>query len=88
MAKKRTRKQKENARHNLSENSFQPVSYTYVKSQIKNDKQIDKAVSSNSKNAEKMAKEMNLSDIKRDLTKSLIFSILILTTVVMIYFAW
>ena len=91
MAKRRTRKQKEKAKHTFSYNwenmpekdFFEP----HVKRQIKNQLQTANAEVTHSENAMLSAKDTSLASIKRNLIKSIIIASLILIAELVIYLA-
>lgn len=96
MAKRRTRKQKEKARHQFTVNWKPSASFSGnerktaskkapVKRQKKNASQAKEKGLRKAKKANFMAKDENLSLIKRDIMKSLIIASLILSLEVMIY---
>jgi len=92
MAKKRTRKQKQNTKYtfaykviNEAKNlNFEPT----VKRQIKNTTKTPSKGTGLRKNAEPKAKDKYQSYIRKDITKSLIIVSLILALEVVIYLAW
>ena len=92
MAKKRTRKQKERAKHSftiawekvLKEDQSEPV----VKSQFIKTSQARPSRAHTSKKALESGKERGLQAIKREIFKSLILASLILGLELMIYLAW
>ena len=97
MAKRRTRKQKQKAKHQhlLSWDPTEPntvseakvqTSEPVVKGQFKSGSGSIKSKSKTSKNAPNMAKDYNLASIKRDITKSVFLASLILSLQVVIYF--
>ncbi len=99
MAKRRTRKQKEKAKHRLtvswepSTPSLKKVRKTAskkggVKGQKKNTSQAMKKNLRKTKKANSMAKGESLSLIKRDIVKSLIIASLILSLEVVIYLTY
>ncbi|MBU0572512.1 hypothetical protein KKH23_03405 [Patescibacteria group bacterium] len=92
MAKKRTRKQKEKAKHSfakahqisLGKDPFEPV----VKGQFKTNKKARHELPLTSKKAMDSAKDSNIVEVKKELVKSLLLASLILGIEVMIYLAW
>lgn len=96
MAKRRTRKQKEKAKHRLTV-SWKPSTSSpkkagktaskkpRVKGQIKKASQAKEKSLHKAKKANSMAKDEGLSLIKRDIVKSLIIASLILSLEVVIY---
>lgn len=92
MTKRRTRKQKEKAKHQFSisweptykSSNFKPS----VKGQFKKPSSLKVKGRLSSKNAKKLAKAGNLASIKRDIVKSLIITSFILALEIMLYLAW
>ena len=92
MAKKRTRKQKEKAKHSFAEDyqislgkdAFEPT----VKSQFKTNKKARHDQPPKSNKAAESAKNGNIVEVKKELVKSLLLASLILGIEVMIYLAW
>ena len=92
MAKKRTRKQKEKAKHgfdsiyqiSLGKDAFEPT----VKGQFKNTKKVRHEQPPASNKATESAKNGNIVEVKKELVKSLLLASLILGIEVMIYLAW
>ncbi|RLC31405.1 hypothetical protein DRH13_03085 [Candidatus Woesebacteria bacterium] len=92
MAKKRTRKQKEKAKHSfiktykisLKKDSFEPI----VKGQFKTNKKARHEQSGTPKKAIESAKDSSIVEVKKELLKSLLLASLILGIEVMIYLAW
>lgn len=92
MARRRTRKQKERAKHNLAF-SWKPTTEIQdekprVKGQFNFEASTTSREASKDKNAIDLAKDSSLSLIKRDIVKSLILASLILALEVMVYLAW
>jgi HEAT repeat protein len=92
MSKRRTRKEKEKAKHpftynweNTPEKAF---SEPRVKRQIKNQVQPNSNKMSHSENAMLSAKDASLASIKRNIRKSIIIASLILIVELVIYLAW
>lgn len=81
MAKRRTRKQKIQAKHKFI---FEPV----VKGQFKNELKAILPSKLDSKKAKKLANLTDLASLKRDIIKSLILASLVLSLEIMIYLAW
>lgn len=99
MAKRRTRKQKERAKHQFtlswepSTSITKPKAKTSsnratVKGQIKKPSSSTKSEPNRSKIASITAKDKSLASIKKDLAKSLVIASLILSMIVMIYLIW
>lgn len=89
MAKKRTKKQKVEAKHHftLSWNQTNNVALDkHVKREISNLDRHEKIKLSRANNAKYTAKDYNLALIKNDLVKTLIISSLILSLEVVLYF--
>jgi len=92
MAKRRTRKQKEKAKHRL-ELSLKTTAKIQdgkprVKGQFNFEASPTSTEASKDKNAISLAKDDSLSVVKRDIVKSLILASLILALEVMVYLAW
>lgn len=92
MAKRRTRKQKESAKHNLAF-SWKPTkeirdNSPRVKGQFNFEASPTPTEASKNKNAKSLAKDGSLSVVKRDIVKSLILASLILALEMMVYLAW
>jgi len=90
MGKRRTKKQKINARHNYAigiSNEGGSVSFSHTVNR-QNKKTLDRPSDKtpNPKKTNVMADSYNLASIKKDLIKSLIISSLILALEMMIYF--
>jgi hypothetical protein len=79
MAKRRTRKQKERAKHRFT---------LLVKGQFQNATKPKKTKAAQPKKAKFLAKQGDLASIKREIFKSLILASLILGLELMIYLAW
>jgi len=92
MAKRRTRKQKEKARHDFTI-SWEPGTDT-LKSEagVKRQFQKDNVLASNepkrSKRAKVTAQELDLPGIKKNIKLSLLYTGLILTAEIVLYFIW
>lgn len=92
MAKRRTRKQKEKAKHNfikihkisLKKDSFEPI----VKGQFKTNKKARHKQSGTPNKAMESAKDSSIVEVKKELLKSLLLASLIIGIEVMIYLAW
>ncbi len=92
MAKKRTRKQKEKAKHSFikthevttKKGSFEPA----VKGQFKISKKARHKQPHASNKAMESAKDSNIVEVKKELVRSLLLASLILGIEVMIYLAW
>lgn len=92
MAKRRTRKQKEKAKHGFTETHkislkkdlFEPT----VKGQFKTNKKARHERPGISNKAMESAKDSSIVEIKKELLKSLLLASLILGIEVMIYLAW
>jgi hypothetical protein len=92
MAKRRTRKQKENARRNFTI-SWEPspkraVDKVHVKRQLTGSDKSVTARSPKQENAKNTANDIDLASIKKDLVKSLILASLILAFEVVLYLLW
>ena len=99
MAKRRTRKQKEKAKHRFvisrdptgSAAKPQPKksnSEAVVKGQTKKRFSLKKSKKSKAKIADLLAKDSGLASIKRDIVKSLILASFILGLEIMLYLRW
>jgi len=96
MKKRRTRKQKESARHNLTVNwneinlhedaSKSKLTEANVKRQKKSVSKVEIISKSNDKSADYMDKDSGLRSIKLDLVKSIAISILIVSIELVLYF--
>jgi len=86
MAKRRTKKQKAAAKHNINL-SWAP-SEPSVKGQFNFEPKKPKASSQKHENAISLAKDGSLASIKKDIVKSLILVSLILALEVVLYLAW
>ncbi len=92
MAKKRTRKQKEKAKHGFAEahkislgkDPFEPI----VKGQFKTAKKARHEQPPTPKKAMESAKDSNIVEVKKELIKSLLLASLIIGIEVVIYLAW
>ena len=92
MAKKRTKKHKEKAKHSftksyqisLGKDSLEPI----VNSQFKNSKKARHDQPPKSNKATESAKNDSIVEVKKELFKSLLLASLILGIEVMIYLAW
>lgn len=92
MAKRRTRKQKEKAKHSftkthkisLGKDPFEPI----VKGQFKTNKKARHKQPPTPKKAIESAKDGSIVEVKKELIKSLLLASLILGIEVMIYLAW
>jgi hypothetical protein len=92
VAKRRTRKQKEGAKHNLAF-LWKPITEIQdekpcVKGQFNLEASTSSVEAVKNKNAINLAKDSSLSVVKRDIVKSLILASLILALEVMVYLAW
>jgi hypothetical protein len=92
MAKRRTRKQKERAKHQ-SAISWKPShEIRQDKPRVKGQFDFEAGDTSDeakkAKNAKKLAKDDSLGIIKRDIVKSLLLASLILALEIMVYLAW
>lgn len=81
MAKRRTRKQKVQAKHKFI---FEPA----VKGQFKNEPKTTLLSKPDSKKAKKLANLTDLVSLKSDIIRSLILASLVLGLEIMIYLAW
>ena len=92
MAKRRTRKQKEKAKHQFTLSwHLEPKkasSKADVKGQFGKGTKLKKLQKSKIENAKFTAKLDSLASIRRDILKSLLLASLILSLEVMIYLAW
>jgi len=92
MAKRRTRKQKEEARHSLaiswSPEAKKGRSEPDVKGHLKNEARTPLEQASITKSADLLAKEGSLASIRRDILKSIILASLILGAELVLYLAW
>ncbi|OGM57798.1 hypothetical protein A3E46_01820 [Candidatus Woesebacteria bacterium RIFCSPHIGHO2_12_FULL_46_16] len=92
MAKRRTRKQKEEARHSFalswSPEAKKDHSELDVKGHLKNEAGRSLGQASTTKSADLLAKETSLASIKRDILKSIFLASLILGTELVLYLAW
>lgn len=92
MTKRRTRKQKEKAKHgfvkthkiSFKKDSPEPI----VKGQFKTNKKARHKQLPASKKAMESAKDSSIVEVKKELAKSLLLASLILGIEVMIYLAW
>ena len=99
MAKRRTRKQKERAKHRFAV-SWEPDrsiakpqpkkgnSEAVVKGQTKKGSSLKKSRKSKAKIADLLAKDNGLASIRRDIIKSLILASFVLGLEVMLYLKW
>ncbi|MBI3397278.1 hypothetical protein HY045_02265 [Candidatus Woesebacteria bacterium] len=88
MAKRRTKKQKENAHHNF-QISWSPVQAgPSVKSQIKNTKSEEHNINVKMKNAEYSDLGLNFEPIRKDIYKSLFIAGLIVAIELVLYSQW
>ena len=92
MAKHRTRKQKELAKHTFTI-SWKPEakktdSEPSVKRQIETNKKIKKGNDLRIKHSDYSDQIVNLASIKKDITKSLILAVIILASEVVLYLLW
>lgn len=81
MAKKRTRKQKENPH-------YQPIYSWNVKRELASDSKTPKRDMPKSERADLTAKQGSLASTKRDIVKSLALVVLILIIELVVYLAW
>jgi len=92
MAKKRTRKQKETAKHQFlfsRPNEAKTKSESRaVKGQFNSRHKAEKRKSGKAKNADLLDKEAYLASAKRDVVKSILLASLILGLELVIYLAW
>jgi len=86
MAKRRTKKQKEGARHTFNL-SWAP-SEAGVKGQFNSEPKRPKANTRKHESAISLAKDASLASIKKDIVKSLMVVSLILALEVVLYLAW
>ena len=86
MAKRRTKKQKEGARHTFNL-SWAP-SEAGVKGQFNSEPKRPKAGARKHESALSLAKDDSLASIKKDIVKSLMVVSLILALEVVLYLAW
>lgn len=92
MAKRRTRKQKEKAKHDFiaklhsgpGKGSSEPV----VKGQFKKSGTDKAAKTKPTKNADILAKQADIASVRREIIRSLILTSLILGTEIMVYLIW
>lgn len=91
MAKRRTKKEKERAKHQLRI-SWKPDSNSFsldpVKGQFKKPPSGTFSENLSSKNARNLAKDVNLNLSKKEILKSLVLVSLILALELVIYLAW
>jgi hypothetical protein len=98
MAKRRTRKQKESAKHTFtvswgqeqtrsSSKAKTSLSEPTVKGQIKNGSNLASNKPKQAKNANSMVKDTHLGSIKRDIVKSLSLALVIVGLELVIYLA-
>ena len=99
MTKRRTKKQKQKAKHPFTVN-WEPRSSTYkpevqsasstafVKGQTKSTKKSTKLSGAKTNSTENTAVYENIASIKHNLVKSLVISSLILSLEVVLYFIW
>lgn len=89
---RRTRKQKEEARHSFaiswSPEAKKGHSEPDVKGHLKNEAARPLGRASNANNADLLAKQASLASIKRDILKSIILASLILGAELVLYLAW
>lgn len=92
MAKRRTRKQKERAKHRFVFPVDEPdkidSSQAVVKSQLKKAAKLKTTPIQYTKNAVKSAKDDSLAETKKEIIKSLALASLILASEIMIYLIW
>ena len=92
MGKRRTRAEKEKARHSFlyswqGEPEKEQIRHN-VKGQFKNEPKVASRNFTKAKNADNWAKVSTLASIKRDMVKSLLLASLILAAEVVVYLAW
>jgi hypothetical protein len=89
MSKRRTRKDKVEAKH-FGTISWSPEASNKpsVNSQSKNDFRAREKVASRRDNAEQSAKELAVKATKKDLVKSVLIALAIITLEVVLYLAW
>ena len=91
MGKRRTRKEKEKAKHNFAPywgEPKKPLVEADVKRQFEKSAEIKKDVADKPDLANLWAKEVNLPQIKRDMTKSLILAAAMVALEIVLYLAW
>lgn len=89
MSKRRTRKDKVEAKHYMSV-SWSPnkENELNVNRQSKNEAERKTTVSNKNKNAEQSAKESQIKATKKDLLKSIVIALAIITLELVLYLAW
>ncbi len=91
MAKRRTKKQKEQAKKNHGAIHWEPgnsISEATVKRQFKSSQENTPSASTKTNNANLSAQSAQLTSIKKDIAKSLLFALIIIAAEVMLYFIW
>jgi hypothetical protein len=92
MAKRRTKRQKQQARHEFTiswePNTKKQEFEANVKGQFQKESTLASAEAKDPKNAKFSAQELDLPGIKRNIKMSLIYTGLILTAEIVLYFIW